>query len=400
MMDQTVDREDPSVDGGEAPPTMPVMTALKHILSYLAPYRVRTGLMLMTLFIDVAFDTALPLSLKLLIDEAIVPRDFDILILVVSALFAGYLMTAVSQLSRDYLYAWLGAHVLGDLRRHIYEHLQRMSPSFFARFRSADLMARFSSDLTAVENAIILGMPSALISVLHIIISTTVLFILEWRLALIALLGLPFCMIGPRILGPKAVAASYDLRTSQSAMAAHIQEAVSAQGVVRAFTLQEVMRKFFFSHSSRLTQLATRFNFLSYATERSPNIGMQLFSLGIIGGGGVLAFNETISIGSLVSFNALFVNVSSSVLGLTSIAPTLLQATGGMQRIREVLDQPPEVTDAPGAVPMPPLAQQIEFDNVSFGYTPEQMNLAQVSYTIPVGSKVAFVGHSGCGKST
>ncbi|MFL5279878.1 MAG: ATP-binding cassette domain-containing protein [Rhodopila sp.] len=379
---------------------MSVFTALRHIAAYLAPYRGRAVLLILTLIIDVSFDTALPLSLKFLIDRAIVPRDATMLLFVVGGLFGGYLITACSQICRDYLYAWLGSHVLGDLREEIYGHVQRLSPAYFARTSSADLMARFSSDLSAVESAIVLGMPGAIISVLHILVSTTVLVVLDWHLALIVLLGLPLCLIGPRILGPKAAAVGYRLRNDQAALSAAVQESVAAQAVVRAFTLQEALRAAFKSQSQRMTALATRFNFLSYFTERSPNLSMQLFSLGVIGGGGWLAFQGLFSIGDLVSFNALYVNVSASVLGLTSIAPTLLQATGGMQRIREVMDESPEVVNAVGATVLPPARDHIAFDALSFGYTLEQRNLDKVSYRIPIGAKVAFVGHSGSGKST
>jgi ABC-type multidrug transport system fused ATPase/permease subunit len=89
---------------------------------------------------------------------------------------------------------------------------------------------------------------------------------------------------------------------------------------------------------AKVTGLATRFNFLSYVSERSPNIGMLLFNVLLIGIGSYLAFAGSLSIGSLVSFNALFITVSTAVMGLTAVTPTLLQATGGMRRVREILD--------------------------------------------------------------
>jgi ATP-binding cassette subfamily B protein len=135
-------------------------------------------------------------------------------------------------------------------------------------------------------------------------------------------------------------------------------------------------------------------------TERSPNIGMLLFNVLLISGGSYLAFHGSLSIGSLVSFNALFIMVSSSVMGLTAVTPTLLQATGGMQRVRELLDEPPTVVELPGARPLPKLASGIRFEDVTFGYTPEQTNLVNVSMNLPSGARTAFVGHSGCGKST
>jgi ATP-binding cassette subfamily B protein len=156
----------------------------------------------------------------------------------------------------------------------------------------------------------------------------------------------------------------------------------------------------FEAQAKNLASLATRFNFLSYTSERSPNIGMLLFNILLVGCGSFLAFKGSLSIGSLVSFNALFVTVSTAVMGLTAVTPSLLQATGGMQRIRELLQEAPAIVEVPNAKPLPPLLSGVRFENVSFGYTNEQTNLRNVGMNLPAGSRIAFVGHSGCGKST
>jgi ATP-binding cassette subfamily B protein len=153
-----------SEDAKEQAPGMKVGTALWHIVSYTAPYKGRVALVILTLVIDVAFDTAMPLSLKFLIDSAITPRDAEMFAIIITCLVGAFILTACSQVSRDYLYGWLGSKVLGDLREKLYGHLQRMSPGFFSRTNSADLVARFSTDLSAVENAIILGMPAAMLA--------------------------------------------------------------------------------------------------------------------------------------------------------------------------------------------------------------------------------------------
>lgn len=127
---------------------------------------------------------------------------------------------------------------------------------------------------------------------------------------------------------------------------------------------------------------------------------MLLFNVLLIGSGSYLAFAGSLSIGSLVSFNALFITVSTAVMGLTAVTPTLLQATGGMRRVREILDERPTVVERPDALPLKPLLTGIRFEEVTFGYTPERSNLFDVTLEVPAGTRVAFVGHSGSGKST
>jgi ATP-binding cassette subfamily B protein len=282
----------------------------------------------------------------------------------------------------------------------MFGHFQRLSLGFYARSQTGDLLSRFSSDLAAIENAVVLGVPGAMLCVINIIFSTLILFAIDWRLALGAMIGLPFCIIGPKFLGPRALRAGYQLRGEQAALANIIQENLGAQQIVKAFSLKQSALANFAAQASKVVHLATRFNFLSYVTERSPNIGMLMFNVLLISGGSYLAYQGSLSIGSLVSFNALFIMVSSSVMGLTAVTPTLLQATGGMQRVRELLDEPPSVVELPGARPLPKLSSGIRFEDVTFGYTPEQTNLANVSMNLPFGARTAFVGHSGCGKST
>jgi ATP-binding cassette subfamily B protein len=373
---------------------------LRILLGYVKPYTPRAVILLATLVLEGAFTILLALSLKFIIDFAITPRDARVLSLVLVGLGVGFLLTAAAQVVRDYLYAWLGSRILSDLRREMFAHLQRLSLGFYARSQTGDLASRFSSDLNAVENAIVLGIPGALLCAINIIFSTSVLFTLDWRLALVAMAGLPLCVVGPKILGPRALKVGYRLRGEQSALTSVIHENLGAQQIVKAFSLRQSVLANFDSQSERLAALATRFNFLSYVVERSPNIGMLLFNVLLIGGGSYLAYHGSLSIGSLVSFNALFFTVSTSVMGLTAVTPTLLQATGGMQRVRELLDEQPTVTEAPDALPLPFLSEGIRFDNVSFGYTAQQANLINVQMHLPAGARVAFVGHSGCGKST
>ncbi len=373
---------------------------LRILLSYVKPYAWRGVLLVLTLLIEGAFITLLALSLKFLIDFAITPRESTTLVLIIAGLCVGFLLTAISQIVRDYLYAWLGAHILNDIRKEMFRHFQRLSLGFYARSRMGDLLARFSSDLSAIENAVVLGVPGALLCVINIIFSACVLFVLDWRLALCAMLGLPLCMIGPKILGPRALKAGDKLRSEQAEISSIIHENLGAQQIVKAFGLKKSVLANFEGQADRLARGATRFNFLSYVTERSPNIGMLFFNVLLISGGSYLAYRGSLSIGSLVSFNALFITVSTAVMGLTAVTPTLLQATGGMQRVRELLDERPAIIEQPDARRLAPLSEGIRFEDVTFGYKADQTNLSGVTMDLPKGARIGFVGHSGCGKST
>jgi ATP-binding cassette subfamily B protein len=373
---------------------------LRILFSYVRPYRSRATVLVGTLLIEGAFNILLALSLKLIIDYAIVPRNATALALILVALGGGFVLTGTSQVVRDYLYAWFGARILNDLRKEMFRHLQRLSLGFYARMRTGDIAARFSSDLTAIEQAVVLGVPGASLCVINIIFSVSILFALDWRLALAAIVGLPLCIIGPRMLTPRALKAGYELRTEDAALTSTIHENLGAQPIIKAFSLRGSIVATFEREAEKLVRLATRFNFLSYTSERSPNIAMLLFNVALISGGSYLAFRGSLTIGSLVAFNALFISVSTAVMGLTAVTPSLFQASSGMQRIRELLDEQPTIVEKPDARALPNFLSNIRFENVSFGYTAEQHNLRNVGMNLPAGSRIAFVGHSGCGKST
>jgi ATP-binding cassette subfamily B protein len=189
-------------DGKADAAMISVRAALGQILAYVGRYPGAALVVFSLIVVDVAFNTLLSLSPQLVIDYAIVPNNRRALIVIIVGLAAGFVAVAASQIWRDYLYAWLGACVLNDLRTDILEHLQILSLDFFARKKLGDLLARFSTDLGTVENAIVFGLPGFLYAFLHVAVSLSVLFVLEWRLAILVLVGLPLCLIGPRILVP------------------------------------------------------------------------------------------------------------------------------------------------------------------------------------------------------
>ncbi len=400
MAEHAVQDDVIAADARSGVATVGVWAALRQILAYVWRYPGAALVILSLIALDVAFNTLLSLSPQLVIDFAIIPNNRRVLIVIIVALAVGFVAVAASQIWRDYLYAWLGARVLNDLRTDILEHLQILSLDFFVRKKLGDLLARFSTDLGTVENAIVFGLPGFLYAFLHVAVSLSVLFVLEWRLAIVVLIGLPLCLIGPRIFGPRAVSAGYVFRTEQAALASTIEEHISAQRVIKAFDLKDVVGAGLSRQADRVVALASRFNFLASVAERSPNIAMLAFGIVIIAGGGLMAFEGMMTVGSLVSFSLLFVTVSTYVESLTAAVPTLLQAAGGMQRIDEIFAERPAIRELPSARPLPRFSDRLVFDRVGFGYAAHHAILADISLEIPCGRKVAFVGASGSGKST
>jgi len=377
-----------------------MFSALRAILEYLRPYRVEVWLLLAGLMVDLAWTVVFGMSFQYVIDEAITKHDEPLLWTVLIGLVAAALLTAITAVGRDYLYARIGTSVMNDLRQRMFDHLQQLSASFYSKVQIGDIMSRFSTDLLAVQNAVILAIPETILGVLGLLTISTLLFIYSWQLALVTVLGLPLALVGPRFLGPRAERDSYLVRHEEAKIASTVQENVSAQPVVRAFSLAPLQIGGFRRQLHGFYKLSLRFNVLTYLVERTPNLAFLLLQIAVFGFGAVKCFRGELSIGSLVAFSMFIGYLSAYITSLTRVMPPLLLAAGGVKRIQELLDTPAQVAQRPDARAIPPLRHALAFRDVAFSYTGEHKNLDGVSFAIRRGANVAIVGGSGSGKST
>ncbi|MEO6478663.1 ATP-binding cassette domain-containing protein [Luteolibacter sp.] len=373
---------------------------LRLVLTELKIHRGKGLLILGGLLIEMAFSAAVPMSFKYLVDDAILPRNEKMLVVILTGLAASLVVASAAGLGLDYLYAKFSTGVLNDLRLRMFTHLQQLSANFFARSQAADIIARFSSDLSSFENALTSALDGCALPVLEITLSAVLLFLLDWRLGLIAMLAIPACIMGPRLITPRATEAGFQRKQKESQMAGAVQENIAGHSIIKAFSLEKSMLARFTERLSLQAAACLRVSFLSSLIERTAYIGTLVVQVLVLGVGGYMAFHGKLSIGSLAAFQALFVNFIDSLATATHYYPTLVQAGAGMQRIQDLLDENPGVLDPPDAPPLPRLSREIRFGGVKFGYTPAQLNLDDVSFSINAGDSVAFVGPSGSGKST
>ncbi|HSW15442.1 MAG TPA: ATP-binding cassette domain-containing protein, partial [Solimonas sp.] len=293
----------------------------------------------------------------------------------------------------------LGAAVLRGVRDRLFAHLQTLSLDWFGRMRTGDLMARFSTDLAAVEHVVVGALPNSVASALSLCLTGVALVWLDPGLALITALATPFCLVGPRLLLPRAAELGYEARRRDADILSAVQENLSAQPAVKALGLEARAVTQMQALLQSFNLASRRFNFISYLTERLPNVAVLAFHVGILGWGAHLAFEQRISIGTLVAFNSLLLSLGGSVATLTANVPTFLQAGAGMRRIREVLDAQPEVLEAVDAVEISGLQQNLRLEQLSYAYRGATV-LHGINLSIARGESLALVGPSGCGKST
>jgi ATP-binding cassette subfamily B protein len=286
----------------------------------------------MGLLLETGFNGCLPIGFKVLLDQAIVPGNQQLLAGVLGLLVGWAVVAALVGLGNDYLYVQVRTALLRDLRWQMFCHLQRLSIGFYARAEAGDILARFSTDLAAIENALTAAIPWAILPGLQVIFSAVLLFTLEWHLALVAMLVFPLTLVGPKRFAPCAAVASYARKQHEASLMATLQEHLGTQVAIQAFGLQQHMRTHFARQLDTLVQSSLGMGFYSALVERSAGIGILLLQVLVLGVGAVMAFYHQLSIGALVSFESLFLTLSWSLSYVTQYVPSLVQAAGGMQR--------------------------------------------------------------------
>lgn len=200
------------------------MTA--HLLQYLRPHLLLCLPTLISALLEIAFYSGLPFSFRYVIDYGLLGHDHRLLFYLVAGVALGAVIVAALGFLRDRLWARLTACVLSELRQAMFDQLQLLSTEFFARTRVGDILARFSTDISGVENAAAGGV-SWLVPPFDVLASAVLLFVLDWRLALISLLVFPATIAGPRFLAPRVAEESYLRKNQESKLLSLVQENIS-----------------------------------------------------------------------------------------------------------------------------------------------------------------------------
>lgn len=371
----------------------------RDLFPFIKPHRWLFSAMVISLLADAAFQTALPIFLKVLIDDAVVPQNHDLMTQLLIGLAAAVLLISLIMVWRDHLYVRLGGEVIKDVRQRLFHHLQTLSMAYYQRTASGDIMARFTTDLTSIEDVVVGAIPNTLTAILSLIFLSVTLFALDLQLALISLLLIPATWLGPRLLLPKAAVKGDIARKQEGQMLDAVLENINAQATIKSMGLEARENQRFTTQLNTLQTATSRFNFLSYLAERMPNLGVLVVYVISLSLAAHLAFDRSISVGTLVAFGALFQNLSTAIAQLSSNLPIALQASAGMRRIQSLLNETPAIKETKDPCPLTNGPYSISLENVALQIHGKHL-LKDISLQIKEGETVAIVGPSGCGKST
>jgi ATP-binding cassette subfamily B protein len=312
-----------------------------------------------------------------------------------------FLVRAGLQFLRSYIAHLAGWGVVADVRKHIYEHLQRLSLRFYEDKQTGQLMSRVINDTDLFEQLIAHAVPDIAVNVITLVGVTAVLLTLNWRLTLLSMIPIPLLVIAMRIYARYVRPAFRERQKELGDLNALLNDNLSGIREIKAFTREdeELMR---ISHGidryrrSLMKALRLMATFQPFVTFTS-SLGMLI----VIYFGGRLAFNEVLSVADLVAFFLYLDLFYQPVRGLSDSWEQIQSSLAGADRVSDLLAESPELQSPPGAIELAERANgSISFENVCFSYTEGIPVLENISLEIPSQHVIALVGPTGVGKST
>ena len=301
---------------------------------------------------------------------------------------------------QTYLTGWVGERMLADLRTSLFEHLQKLSLGFYERNRAGVVISRLTNDVEALDQLVTDGVSTLVQSTLTLVGTAIILFILDWRLALATLTVIPFMSVGTVLFRRYSTRAYRAVRERLALVTATLAEDIAGMRVVQAFTREQMNIRNFREVSERYRQSNQQTVVLSAWYFPYVDLLSTIALAIVLGYGGHLYFEGAVEIGTLFAFMLYVQNFFDPVQALSQLYGTFLSATAALDKINGLLDEEPEVVDAPAARDLGHLEGRVVFEGVRFTYGRGDEVLHGIDLDVPAGTTVALVGHTGAGKST
>ncbi|WP_108670451.1 ABC transporter ATP-binding protein [Peribacillus acanthi] len=377
-----------------------MLYTVKRIWNYLAVHKILFILVIFMVILSSAFSLLGPYLIGMAIDDYIVTKEIKGFVWLLGGLAALYVMNSVALWLQNYWMIGIAQKTVFSMRMDLFKHFHKIPISYFDKKQQGELMSRITNDIENVSSTLNSSVIQIASSTLILIGTVAVMFWLSPILAIITLLIIPTMVLGMKWITKRTGRLYKEQQRNLGNLNGYIQEIISGQKMVKAFSQEEKVISEFLGKSERLR--ASGFWALTYSgfIPKLMNVLNNMSFALIAGVGGVLALNGQVSIGVIVIFIEYSRQFVRPLNDLANQFNTLLSAVAGAERVFEILDEEEEFHHEKNLNNMEYVKGEVEFRNVSFSYEGKGNTVQNLTFYASPGETVALVGPTGAGKTT
>ena len=415
MAMRSLTRDDSVKDRKLAPGTA------KRVGSYARPFRREIGLFLVLVIIDSALVVATPLLLKELIDKGITPRDRGVVIELALVVAALAVVSGALTLVERWYSSRIGEGLIYSLRVEVFSHVLRQPIAFFTRAQTGALVSRLNSDVIGAQQAFTSVLSSVVSNVVSLVLIIVTMATLSWQLTLASLALVPFFLLPARLMGRRLAGLAHAQMGLNADLGSRMTERFNVAGALLVKLFGEPARedREYAAQAAGVRDMGVRISINRSIFFVALTLVASLATAMVYGFGGLMAVSGELSIGTLLALTALLARLYGPLTSLSNVRVDVMTALVSFERVFEVLDLQPLVTERPDARPLPLSPVRVEVERVAFRYpSADEVSLASlesvaagdrkgggvvlrdISFEAQPGQLVALVGPSGAGKST
>jgi ATP-binding cassette subfamily B protein len=394
---------------------------VRRVLQYAKPYRRQLIAMFVVLAVAAVASVATPVLAGRAVNAIFAKQDRDLVVGLAAAIAGLALLTAVLSMAQRWYSSRVGESLILDLRRKVFSHVLNAPIAFSTRTQTGALISRLNNDVIGAQRAFTGTLSGVGSNAISLIVTVGVMASLSWQITVLSLILVPVFVLPAKWFGRKLQAITREQLQLNASMNTTMTERFNVSGamLVKLFGRVDEENASFADRAGRVRDIGVQSAMYSQMFFIALTLVAALAQALVYGLGGWLAFAGQLNAGTVVTLALLLAQLYGPLTALSNVRVDVMGALVSFERVFEVLDLPPMVTDKPGAERLPPGARRVEFDDVHFSYpTAEEVSLASledvavldhsvsepvlrgVSFVAEPGQMIALVGPSGAGKTT